>query len=90
MKKLLEILTEEYKFQTTPVDQDTETGSTTWKVEYTPLMSLNKNLEKVYEDFQKAANKHPEDKKLQEYLEAFALLKKGLRFHITRNYGKNR
>jgi len=90
MIKLLNILEEQEKFQTTKIDKDLETGTMTWKVEYTPLLSLNKNLDKVYSDFQKAAEKNPEDVKLQDYLEAFALLKKGLRFHITRTYGKNR
>lgn len=90
MKSLLEILTENSKFTTTKIDKDQETGAMTWKVEYTPLLSLNKNLDKVYSDFQEVARKNPNDVKLQEYLDAFALLKKGLRFHITRNYGKNR
>lgn len=90
MKKLLEILTESTKFYTTQLGSDQETGTTSWKVEYTPLVSLNKNLDKVYEDFKKVATKHPEDLKLQEYLETFALLKKGLRFHVTRKYGKNK
>jgi len=90
MIKLLDILKEQEKFQTTKVDKDLETGTITWKVEYTPLLSLNRNLDKVYDDFQKAARKNPGDEKLQEYLEAFALLKKGLRFHVTRTYGKNR
>lgn len=91
MIELLKILAEQdSKFTTTKVDKDDETGTMTWKVQYTPLISLNKNLDKVYDDFKMISQKHPQDAKLQEYLDAFALLKKGLRFHITRTYGKNR
>jgi carbamate kinase len=90
MIKLLNILEEQNRFKTTKIDKDPQTGTITWKVEYTPLLSLNKNLDKVYSDFQKAAEKNLNDTKLQEYLEAFALLKKGLRSHITRTYGKNK
>lgn len=91
MIELLKVLVEENsKFTTTKVDGDEETGTMTWKVEYSPVINLHKNLDKVYEDFKRVADKHPQDEKLQEYLSAFALLKKGLRFHMTRTHGKNK
>jgi len=86
--KLIDILESMERFTTTLRDEDPETGALTWKVDYTPLKSLDVNLEKIYTDFQKAAEKHPEDKKLQTFLETFSLFKKLLRRHITQTYGK--
>jgi hypothetical protein len=87
--KLADLLEIDPRFETPEIGQDPESGRISWKVEYTPLHSLNKNLDKIYTDFKNAATKHPEDIKLQEFLDTFALFKKLLRTHITKNYKKN-
>lgn len=86
--KLMEILEKDPRFSTPQTDVDSESGKVVWKVEYTPLHSLDKNLDKIHTDFQNAAKKHPEDAKLAKFLETFSLLKKLLRRHITQTYGK--
>jgi hypothetical protein len=86
--KILKLIETTDKFTTTLTDKDPQTGTLTWDVEYTPLKSLDTNLEKIYTDFKKAADKHPEDQKLQSFLDTFALFKKLLRRHITQTYGK--
>lgn len=86
--KLMEILEKDPRFDTPQTGEDPESGKVFWKVEYTPLHSLDKNLDKIYIDFQNAAKKHPQDEKLAKFLETFALFKKLLRRHITQTYGK--
>jgi hypothetical protein len=86
--KLLKLIETTQKFTTTLRDKDSDTGTLTWDIEYTPLKSLDANLDKIYTDFRKAAEKHSEDQKLQSFLDTFALFKKLLRRHITQTYGK--
>lgn len=86
--KLKEILEKDPRYSTPELETDQESGKISWKVEYTPLHSLDKNLEKIYTDFKNAAAKHPNDTKLIKFLETFALFKKLLRRHITQTYKK--
>lgn len=86
--KLLNILVQEDSFKTIKTDKDAQTGTITWDVEYTPLVSLDKNMQKMYNDFVDVIAKHPDDVKLQQLFSAFADTKRNLRTHITRKYKK--
>jgi hypothetical protein len=88
--KLLKILTEQEsrKFDTEQSSTDPETGAVTWNVVYTPLISLDKAMQEMYEDFADTIKEYPNDNRLQELFKEFANTKKALRTHITRTYRK--
>lgn len=82
--KLKQIL-ESDKFSTSQTGVDPETGTVSWDVDYSPLLSFDKNLEKLNQDFQKIVKKY-DDPYLEKVYEKFANLKKATRTHITRKY----
>jgi hypothetical protein len=88
--KLLKILTEqsERSFDTEQSSTDPETGTVTWNVVYTPLISLDKAMQKMYEDFADTIKEYPDDIRLEQMFYDFANIKKNLRTHITRKYKK--
>lgn len=88
--KLVDIILEKAQFTTTQTGEDEDTGRITWKVTPTPGISLNNNLDKVYADFQKFSEKHPEDPILGRYLQTFKNLKQALRSHMTKKYNKKK
>lgn len=88
--KLIDILLEKAQFITTQTGEDEETGKITWKVTPTPGISLNNNLDKMYSDFQKFSEEHPNDPTLERYLKTFKNLKQALRSHMTKKYSKKK
>lgn len=88
--KLKDILFEEdaLGFKTTKTNVDPETGQVTWDVEYTPLVRIDGELEKLATELDSATKKHPEDEKLQQYNELFKNFKKAFRSHVTKHYRK--
>jgi len=65
---------------------DPVTGQITWDVEYTPIISLDNNLEELYQDFQDVVEKYPDDNKLQQMSNQFYNLKRNIRSHISKKY----
>lgn len=65
---------------------DPVTGRISWDVEYTPIISLDNNLEELYEDFKDAVKKYPDDNKLKQMSDQFYNLKRNLRSHISKKY----
>lgn len=88
--KLVDLIYEEdaLGFKTTKTNIDPETGQITWDVEYTPLVKIDGELEKLAIELDSAVRKHPKDEKLQQYNEFFKNFKKGFRSHVTRHYKK--
>jgi hypothetical protein len=86
--KLLKILVEEEtrRFDTEQSSTDPETGAVTWNVVYTPLISLDKAMQRMYEDFADTIKEYPNDVRLEQMFYDFANIKKNLRTHITRKY----
>jgi hypothetical protein len=88
--KLKELIFEEdaLGFKTTQTSIDPVTGQVTWDVEYTPLVKVDSELEKLAIDLDSAVKKHPKDEKLQQYNEFFKNFKKSFRTHVTKHYRK--
>lgn len=87
--KLVDIIKEEDdKFTTKQTDYDKITGQYSWDVEYTPLKSIDKELDSIYEDFKEVLKKYPNDVKLDKLFSIFSLFKKQLRTHISLKYGR--
>jgi len=88
--KLLKILVEQSErgFDTEQSSTDPETGAVTWNVVYTPLTSLDRAMQKMYEDFADTIKEYPDDIRLEQMFYDFANIKKNLRTHITRKYKK--
>jgi len=88
--KLKDLIFEEdaLSFKTTKTDINPATGQITWDVEYTPLIKIDGELEKLAIELNNAVRKHPEDEKLQQYNEFFKRFKKGFRTHVTKRYKK--
>lgn len=91
--KIKNILEQKWKqdspeFQTKKTNIDPETGQVTWDVEYTPLINIDKSIEKIYEELKHALKKHPDDPKLEKLFDVFAAWKKQFRTHVNRKYGR--
>jgi hypothetical protein len=88
--KLLKILAEQPKrgFDTEQSSTNPETGAVTWNVVYTPIVSLDRAMQKMYDDFADTIKQYPNDAKLEQMFYDFASIKKNLRTHITRKYKK--
>jgi len=87
--KLIDIIREEDgKFKTKQTDYDQVTGQYSWDVEYTPLKSIDKELEGIHEDFKDVLKKYPDDAKLEKLFSIFSSFKKQLRTHISLKYGR--
>jgi hypothetical protein len=86
--KLKDIIFEQESFSTQKVDKDKETGTITWDVTYTPIISLDRNMQRMYNDFVDVLRKYPNDPKLEQIFSDFSNMKKNLRTHITRRYKK--
>lgn len=86
--KITDIIFEEdaLGFKTTKTAVDPETGQITWDVEYTPLVKIDTELERLANELDSAVKKHPKDQKLQQYNELFKSFKKSFRTHITKHY----
>ncbi len=65
-----------------------ETGTVQWDITPTPLKGAIDELDNALESLQKGIKDNPGDGKLVKYEEAFSKLKKSLKTHITRTYGK--
>ena len=88
--KLVDIILEEKPkgFTTKQTDYDAVTGQYSWDVDYTPLISIDKELESIYGDFKDAVKKYPTDQKLERLFNEFSSFKKQLRTHISLKYGR--
>ncbi len=64
------------------------TGTVEWDITPTPLKGAIDQLDNALESLQRGMEDNPSDKKLAKYEEAFTKLKKSLKTHITRTYGK--
>lgn len=73
-------------FDTEKSSTDDTTGQITWDVNYTPIKSLNKNLEELNDDFKEVLEEYPTDRKLEEIYKKFASVKREMRKHISRQY----
>ena len=65
-----------------------ETGTIQWDITPTPLKGAIDQLDDALGSLQKGIKDNPGDDKLVKYEEAFSKLKKSLKTHITRTYGK--
>lgn len=73
-------------FSTKKTAVDPTTGQISWDVKYTPMISLDNNLEELYQDFKDVIKENPNDIKLEELFKAFSSLKRNIRTHISRKY----
>ena len=64
------------------------TGTVQWDITPTPLKGAIDQLDNALISHQKGIEDNPGDDKLVKYEEAFNKLKKSLKAHITRTYGK--
>lgn len=64
------------------------TGTVQWDITPTPLKGAIDQLDNALISLQKGIEDNPGDDKLVKYEEAFNKLKKSLKTHITRTYGK--
>jgi len=65
-----------------------ETGTIQWDITPTPLKGAIDQLDDALGSLQRGIKDNPGDDKLVKYEEAFSKLKKSLKTHITRTYGK--
>ena len=65
-----------------------ETGTVQWDITPTPLKGAIDQLDDALGNLQRGIKDNPGDGKLVKYEEAFIKLKKSLKTHITRTYGK--
>lgn len=79
----------EKSFKTTKTGVDPETGGISWDVEYSPLFTLNKNLDEIAKDFKGLLFQNPNDDKLKEFYSNYINFKKQFRTYITRTYGRS-
>lgn len=73
-------------FSTKKTGVNPTTGQISWDVSYTPMISLDKNLEELYQDFKDVTKENPDDTKLEELFNTFSSLKRNIRTHISRKY----
>jgi len=87
---IINIITEEEdtRFTTIKTSEDPETNSTTWDVRPTPLRAVVQSVEELSENLVKAVQEHPEDQKLIQYKLIVGKIKKILKIHISKTYGK--
>lgn len=64
------------------------TGTIQWDITPTPLKAAINQLDDTLESLEAAVKDNPEDVKLLKYKEALSKLKKSLKAHITRTYGR--
>ena len=76
----------EFKSKQTGVNP--ETGQTSWDIEYTPLIGVDKAIDRAYEQYKHVLRKYPEDQKLEKMFDIFAAFKREFRKHVTRKYGR--
>lgn len=91
--KIKDLLEQDWKqdtpgFKSKQTDVDPETGSISWDIEYTPLTGVDKAVERAYQEYKDALQKHPEDQKLEKLFDVFAAWKREFRKHVSRKYGK--
>ena len=75
-------------FKTKVTGRDKTTGSVSWDVKYTPLISLAENIEEAYVDFKEVTRKYPQDQKLEQLFKVFNSFKRAYKMHINRKYAK--
>ena len=91
--KIKDILEQEWKqdspeFKTKETGVDPVTGQISWDVEYTPLVGVDKAIEKAYDEYKDVLKKYPDDQKLDKLFDIFAAFKREFRKHVTRKYGR--
>jgi|TARA_R110000744_G_scaffold364272_1_gene472768 hypothetical protein len=89
--KLTDILVKEASMGYTssePTLVNKETGTLSWDISPTPLKGSISALDEALELLEKAVKTSPEDVKLKQYEELLSKLKKSLKTHVTRTYGK--
>jgi len=91
--KIKDILEQEWKqdapeFKTKETGVDPVTGQISWDVEYTPLIGVDRSIEKAYNQYKGVLKKYPDDQKLDKLFDIFAAFKREFRKHVTRKYGR--
>ena len=97
--KLIDILlekqeigdTEFYKgFLATKTEEDPETGSQSWKIDYLPRNQVSKNLDQLIHYFKILVTQEEfkDDTKLPYYLEHLLHFRKTYKMYMSKNYGK--
>jgi len=89
--KLIEVLTEKANMGYTsskPTLTNKETGTISWDITPTPLKGSIGALDIALELLEKAIGESPEDTQLVKYGEVLGKLKKSLKTHITKKYGR--
>lgn len=91
--KIKDILEQDWKqdspeFKSRQTDIDPETGAVSWNIQYTPLVGVDKAIEKAHTEFKDALKKYPNDEKLDKLFEIFTSFKREYRKHVTRKYGR--
>lgn len=91
--KIKDILEQEWKqdspeFKTKETGVNPETGQISWDVEYTPLIGVDRAIEKAYGQYKDVLKKYPDDQKLDKLFDIFAAFKREFRKHVTRKYGR--
>lgn len=75
-------------FNLTNKQVDPETGAVSHTVVYTPMVTLQREVEELYEAFKRTLKQYPEDSKLEKFFDVYASFKRQFKTHVNRKYNK--